>query len=305
MTAAIACSSGRKGETTDPDPETSRFRAKNSVEDTSDSIATLPLPVLPDNITDPEEKAAFVSRHFWDSLNFSDTALTLDSAFMEQNFANFLTVLAVTPEAPAQEAVDSLISRSVAHPETFDLLWWVVTHYLDDPNSPMRNEELFTLFLNNVSNNRRIPEATHQRAGFRLKQALKNRRGTIASDFRFINHKGDDSSLSKTVGKARQTILMFYDPDCEVCADVEKRLAGNERINDGIRNGDVQIVAIDPFGTDIDKWRKHAASLPSSWIVGRSPDGEIDNNEIYDIRATPTIYILDSSGTVIAKDASF
>ena len=75
-----------------------------------------------------------------------------------------------------------------------------------------------------------IPEATRQRSAFRLTQALKNRRGTTGADFRFIGRDGTESTLHRALRGAAQTIVMFYDPDCEVCADVEKRLASDQEL---------------------------------------------------------------------------
>lgn len=63
-----------------------------------DSITELPLPSVPSGITTTEDRAAFVARHFWDALDFRSDPLAVDTAFMEQNFANFISVLAVTPQ---------------------------------------------------------------------------------------------------------------------------------------------------------------------------------------------------------------
>ena len=43
-----------------------------------------------------------MARHFWDALDFRSDPLAVDTAFMEQNFANFISVLAVTLIRPAR-----------------------------------------------------------------------------------------------------------------------------------------------------------------------------------------------------------
>ena len=63
----------------------------------------LRLPVVPDTLRAPRERAAYVVEHFWDNMCFADTALCRNKAWMEQNFVNFLSVM---PHAPA-EAVDT------------------------------------------------------------------------------------------------------------------------------------------------------------------------------------------------------
>ena len=63
----------------------------------SEDSLQLPLPAVPEELRSPEERAAFVSSHFWDALDFSRDSRSLDTAFIEQNFANYLAVLSGTP----------------------------------------------------------------------------------------------------------------------------------------------------------------------------------------------------------------
>ena len=44
--------------------------------------------------------------------------------------------------------------------------------------------------------------------------------------------------------------------------------------------------------------------MPSGWIVGWNRQGDISNKTLYEIRATPTVYLLDKQKKVILKDAS-
>ncbi len=196
-----------------------------------DSITELPLPSVPSGITTTEDRAAFVARHFWDALDFRSDPLAVDTAFMEQNFANFISVLAVTPQDRTGEAVQGLCKMALGNPDAFSLLESVAEKYLDDPNSPMRNEDLFILFLQDWESSDSVGEATRERAKFRLARAMKNRRGTLAADFRFVDRQGRETTLFKSLGTAA-TLLMFYDPDCPQCeGDQEghRRLSGGGR----------------------------------------------------------------------------
>lgn len=256
-------------------------------------ISELPFPVPPDSLTVPEERAAFVSRHFWDSMDFGNDALALDTAFMEQNFANFLSVLSVTPHDAAKEAVARLDSMALTSPRAFELLQWVTEKYLDDPNSPMRDEELYMLFLDDLSQSAKADEATRERAKHRLAVARKNRRGTPAADFRFVDRDGSATTLRKSLGDAA-TLLMFYDPDCPQCKEAKEAL---EKVPaaEGLK-----IVAIDIAGNR-QLWDSTKASMPAEWTVGFATD-PLEEEETYDFPAMPVFYLLDSEGTVLLKD---
>ena len=58
---------------------------------------------------------------------------------------------------------------------------------------------------------------------------------------------------------------------------------------------------------DIDKevWRKNAKQIPLSWINACDPKGKIKDNNIYDLKAIPTLYLLDNDKKVILKDPAF
>ena len=42
---------------------------------------------------------------------------------------------------------------------------------------------------------------------------------------------------------------------------------------------------------------------PEEWYNGFDPDFVLRNNDIYNVRAIPSLYLLDSQKTVIMKDA--
>lgn len=261
----------------------------------SDSVEELVLvmPGVPDSVVGAEERAAFVARHFWDDLDFARDSRSLDTAFVEQNFANFLAVLSVSPEPAVQSAVSGLLNRASASSRASELLGHVVDRYLDDPNSPMRNEELYILFLREFAVDQSLPEERRAKANYRLGQAMKNRLGTKGADFGFVDREGNDRRLYDLFGDG-MTLVMFYDPDCEQCREVK------ERLSHAPKREDVRVVAIDTMG-DRERWEETKSDFPTNWIVGFATD-PVEDDEIYVIRAMPTFYLFDADGKVIAKD---
>lgn len=105
----------------------------------------LPLPSLPASLTDPEERADYLAAHFWDALDFSDTIRSLDTAFIEQNFANYSTVLALA--SGRDTAVGNLLGRiRAASPAAYGLFVYVAEKYLYEPDSPVFDEQSYLPF---------------------------------------------------------------------------------------------------------------------------------------------------------------
>jgi hypothetical protein len=55
---------------------------------------------------------------------------------------------------------------------------------------------------------------------------------------------------------------------------------------------------------DLDEWLSHLSDLPTGWVHGYDKDLKITNQRLYDIKAIPTIYLLDKDKRVLLKDTS-
>ena len=54
-------------------------------------------------------------------------------------------------------------------------------------------------------------------------------------------------------------------------------------------------------GENKEKWIEKYDDLPSDWTIGYEP-GKIEENDIYILRAMPTIYLLDPDKIVFKKE---
>ena len=63
------------------------------------------------------------------------------------------------------------------------------------------------------------------------------------------------------------------------------------------------IVTIYP-DDDVEEWFAHLDSLPSTWFNGYDDGMKITHERLYDIKAFPTLYLLDKDKNVIMKDTS-
>lgn len=253
----------------------------------------LPAPAVPDSIAEPEERAAWAALHWWDDLDFSDHRRSLDTAFMEQNFSNFISVAAYADSIGRVQGVERLMKRAEADSAAWRFVVDVAEKYLYDPNSPFRSDELYAPFLRAQLASPLADEARRVRDAHRLKMAMKNRVGTRATNFRFVTADGRDMSLSD-VRSEKEILLIFYNPDCESCGEVVERF-GKLPMTEWFT-----VLAIDAE-SDRGRWEATKMDMPEGWTVGYALSPLLDE-DMYDLKASPTIYVLDSTGVVIAKD---
>lgn len=246
----------------------------------------LPLPEVPDSLRNPADRADFVIEHFYDALDFSSPE-ALDTASVEQNFVNFVSLF---PHASSTDVIDKaasvLLRRST--PESRALFMSTAEKYLYDIESPMTNDEFYLPFVRVVASDNPIYE-------YQLGQCELNRPGTMAADFPIVDINGAKSTLLKSLGKNR-TLLVFYDPDCDLCHEVMSRIAAKP----DVVSGDVKVIAVS-LSDDEDAWHSDAANLSRQWLIS-IPDEDFDVESVYSVRGYPTILMLDSKGTVIAKN---
>lgn len=258
----------------------------------------LPLPQVPEELTSPTDRAAYIAEHFWDAMDWRDSTLLRDKAFMEQSFANFLSLFPILTRQDGETAVRTLMTKAGSVMEAYRTVVNIAEKYLYDPNSPMLNEELYSLFLEDITRSRVLDDADVARHAQVLKDVRKNSRGAVAADFEYIDRNGRRGALHST--DADTLLLVFYDPDCEHCTEIINVLRQDAILHKAIADGRLTVLAIYADG-DRNLWDRTKNTLPEEWLVGIDISS-IQQHGAYILRAMPTLYLLDSSKTVLAKD---
>ena len=264
----------------------------------STAVETLPLPELPATLREPTARANYIIAHFWDAMDFRNTVRSRDRGFMEQNFANYISVFPYADEEARREAVATLLHKAEADSAAYRLLADVAEKYLYEPNSPMLSEDFYILFLEHLVNAPQLGSKT-TRLRWQLEAARKNRPGMTAADFSYTTREGVRTTLHQAHSE-EQLLLLFYDPECEHCKEIMASLQQNATLNRLVAEKRLTVLAV-YSGDDHDLWERDAAALPADWTVGYEP-GWLQDTGAYVLRAMPTLYLLDRNKRVIQKD---
>lgn len=54
---------------------------------------------------------------------------------------------------------------------------------------------------------------------------------------------------------------------------------------------------------ELQEWKRHLSDFPKEWINGYDKGLVIKEKNLYDLKAIPTLYLLDQKKIVILKDA--
>lgn len=253
------------------------------------------LPQIPPVLTSPGERASYLVAHYWDGFDFSDTTLISRPEITEQAFADFLDVLPHVSPDESVKALRRLITSASANRSMLMYFAELAEKYLYDPNSPFRNEEFYIPVLEYIVSSPGLAEVYKIRPRYRLELALKNRPGDVATDFAYTQPDGKGGRLSGI--KSEYTLLFFNNPDCADCISTKAFIVRSSVFGKLLTGRRLAVVAVYPE-EDLVLWRKTV--YPPEWINGSNP--ALSGARLYDLKAMPTLYLLDKNKRVILKD---
>lgn len=230
---------------------------------------SFPYPALPDTLRSVELRAGYLSEHYWDNYNFADTLMLKSEEVTEQGFVNFIDILGRFSPAIAQKGIAGFTQRAFKNTAAKERFESLIEHYFENPQSPLRNDRVYLLFLEEMKNSPCFDEAEKERLAFKIKTTNKNLPGDIAINFNFKDENGKSHQLSDY--RDEKVILYFYDPDCENCHKVSAWL----------------------------KQQTIPADIKVLKIIADNPI-----SHIYSLRAMPTIFLLDKGNLVVLKDCT-
>ena len=282
----------------------------------AEQFQALPFPdVLPPAMMeDPQDRAEYMAQNMWNSLTDPSRTYPCDSLLVsgvrrtdvEQKFANWTQVLGMSSRPVAEKSVSRLYDRALAcekmdtSSNVFETFASLVDKYLFDPNSPLRDEDLYGAYASRLAAYEGYTEVQKEKYARDARLCALNKVGTKAADFRFADRRGKIRTLYGI--EAPYTLLFFSNPGCEACMSIINVLKDDPQISGMISSGRLKVLNI-YIDEDLDAWRSYMPIYPEEWYNGFDPDFVIRNETLYNVRAIPSLYLLDSEKTVLLKDA--
>lgn len=268
---------------------------------TTDTVTTFILPEIPAMLNTPELRADYLAKHYWDNVNFVDTNYIHHPEITEQAWVNFIEILRLTPPSTSDAALKKLFAQAEKEKKCYMYLISLADKYLYDPNSPMRNEELYISVLDAILQSSVMNDTDKIRPQVRQKMAQKNRIGTKALNFTYTLVNGKQNNLYNV--KAPYTLLFINNPGCHACSETIEALKSSPSICQAAAQKSLKILSIYP-DADLEEWKRYLYDFPNEWINGYDKKQTIEQQNLYDLKAIPTLYLLDKDKTVLLKDAT-
>lgn len=257
------------------------------------------IPAIAPSTLSPEQQQAYMVEHYWDKFDFADTTFIaeVDTSHMATAFAIYAA--GYLPDSLAEQGMTRLMQRASVSRRMFDYFMMLADAVLYNPNSPLRNYEKYIPVLRVAATTPLYDEYERMPYEHDLKMALQNRVGEQANDF--VYTLGDGSTGKMSDIEAEYLLLFISNPGCPMCRDIREQIIASPHMNELLERGTLKVLVIYP-DEDLAAWREHLADYPALWINAYDKGMVLTREELYDLRAIPSLYLLDKNKKVMAKD---
>lgn len=249
-------------------------------------------PVAPEEIEGLQAKSDYLMDHFWDPMNFKEKQ-SVDQNALNDAFSVYVAPMQWADAAKVDASVDGLIAHISKNPVLSLQFAKAAEESLYGPRAYYWNDALFIKFIDNVLRNKAIKKDRKLRYE-RVKKLLTNTlRGTVPPEFNYVRA---DGTKARYYPNGVITLIEFGDPDCDDCRMSKLKMESNVRFSNLVDKGKVNVLFIYPDPEE--GWQEKLKGYPTKWHVGASEEV----TDLYDLRATPSIYVIDREGRVAAKN---
>ena len=191
-----------------------------------------PAPTVPGFVSDPQEASEYLLSHFWKAFLDTTARWRCDSAYVmgvprddaESAVGMYVTLMETSVgRSFARAELGRFFSRveAVEKADTatnaFEFFVEMMEKYLYDPNSPVRDEDLYAPFVSALAESPLDGDMRPVHA-YAARMTALNAIGTPAADFTFVERNGRRRTLYSV--KAEHTLLFFSNPGCHACQEI-------------------------------------------------------------------------------------
>lgn len=259
------------------------------------------IPALAPAMLSDEQKVEYLREHYWDKFDFADTMFIqqIDTSKMLTAFAVY--AVGYVPDSLAYKYMPRLMQKASVSKRMYNYFLWLAQTVLYDPNSPLRSDERYIPVLESAVQSEWLDEYERMPYEYDLEIARKNRVGRLANDFVYTLASGETRRMYSI--KADYTLIFISNPGCPMCRDVKEQIISSPMLQELIERKELRVLVLYP-DADLEAWREHLSDYPSSWINAYDAEQRIDKERLYDLKAIPSLYLLDNQKRVMAKDCT-
>ena len=242
----------------------------------------------------------FVVEHFFDNFPWNDPRI-FETPIADDKIKEFCNIIYQLDRKDLDTFVVANLNAARVNEQSLYLFYDKLEKILGSNVSPYKVEHTYIKMLQNMLTYPKLDENRTRRYSRELKTINKNLEGDLVPNFRIVMANGDTTSLYEI--PCQYMLLYLQHPTCPTCREVRGKMANFPALNTAIAKGNLKVLTV-YFEDDEQVWKNYLKSSEAnpSYLHGWNFDQTIEDNELYDTRTIPFMFLLDKDKKVIRKD---
>lgn len=264
----------------------------------------------PATFKDTLEAFYYTKQHYWDGVNFMDGRIIRTPIFERKLKAYFDNYVAPTADSIIQE-INWMMALGRNDKDMFQFL---IGYFVDNYYAPkiMGQDKVFLHLYQRYFATKQVTwlnEKQIKQITDRAYMIMANQIGDPAAELNLVDTAGKFQRLYDL--SANYTVVAFWDPDCGHCQTEIPKL--DSIYESKWKSQNVKIYAVMVNELSLEKWGKFINEHAPGWIhVHQTNEMKAEEekakqpnyHQLYDIRTTPSLFLLDKEKRIIAKSVS-
>lgn len=258
------------------------------------------VPDAPEGLSNEEAQKwryNYYVEHYFENLDLSDTRM-LYTPVIHQRVNNLFTNVLIKDADTMIKAAERVIELADNNEEVIKFLTWFITVNAER-SEVMGMDRLYVHMVDNHFSEEKTPWISKN-----VLNNLKSRADILRNVL--IGNKAPNMILIDTSGaytplhsvEAKYLVVHFWDAECGHC---RRQTPHIKKLYDELNQYGVEIYSVYIDRQTPEKWKKYIRENEMNWIHVYDGQRWTNFHDLYDVYATPLIYLLDEDKKIIAK----
>lgn len=238
--------------------------------------------------------------HFFDNFAWNDPRI-FNTPIVAHKLKEYCNMIYQIDNPEYDSLVVDALNRAKANQTSYEYLFDELEHVLGSNISPYKVEHTYIAMLKDALQYPKLDENRERRYKREMGFIDKNHAGDTIPNFNMVLANGDTTSMYDI--QSEYTLLYLQHPTCPTCHQVRNRMKDFDKLNKAIASGKLKVVMV-YFEDDPKVWNNYIKSKEANpnYLQGWNYDQSIDDNNLFDTRTIPYMFLLDKNKVVIKKD---
>lgn len=254
-------------------------------------------PVAPDDLPDIRARANWLMEHFWDGMDFKQGAVS--QVALDHAFKVYTIPMQWADKTLVNKSVDALLTKIKKNPTLLVQFTKAAEDNLYAPKAELWIDDIYLKFIDALLAEKKIPKTRKVRYEYQRGPLARTLTGQKMPTIPYTEVTlAGDTAATTVQYTTPYSLIVFGDPTCADCKFAKIHLETSSVIQRMIADKKLTLYYIVPDEEGVENCYVWMASYPEIWKRGVG----VALDETIDMRLTPTLYLIDETGTILDKN---